>query len=179
MITVDLGRIEYYDSNTNQFAYEEGGVVRFEYSLLALYQWEGKWKKPFLKGDLTNEELIDFYISMALDPIDRRFITPEVMLVLAEYIGDNQTATRISSGGTTEEKSKTKGKTYTAEEIYALMFMNGVDMQMEHRNLNRLMTMLSVISSYNNPPKKMSKEEILRQNAKLNAERRAKMKTKG
>lgn len=179
MITIDLGTIEYYDSKANEFAYEEGGIVRFEYSLLALYNWEGKWKKPFLKGNLTTEELIDFYVAMAIDPIDRRFITSDVMMTLSTYIADGNTATTISSGGTTEGNATKKGKIYTAEEIYALMFMNGVDIDMEHRNLNRLMTMLSVIGSYNSPPKKMSKEDILRQNARLNAERRAKLKTRG
>lgn len=179
MITIDLGTIEYYDSLQNEFVYLNGGVVRFEYSLQALYAWEGKWKKPFLKGGLSNDEALDFYKCMALDPVDERFINNDVMTALSEYIDSSNTATTFSSGGHAEEPRAKKGKVYTSEEIYALMFMAGVDISMETRNLNRLMVMLKIVASYNNPPKKMSKEEIFRQNAKLNAERKAQMKTRG
>jgi hypothetical protein len=179
LITIDLGTLEFYDSTTNQFEYLEGGVVRFEYSLTALYNWEGKWKRPFLKGNLSSDEAIDFYKCMALDPIDERFLSAEVMNALSDYIDSSNTATTFSSGGHAEDSKATKGKIYTAEELYALMFMAGVDISMETRNLNRLMVMLKIVASYNNPPKKMSKEEIFRQNAKLNAERKAQMKTKG
>ena len=54
MITLNLGTIEYWDGK--QFHLEEGGIGRFEYSLKTLYDWEAKWKKPFLKGELTEEE---------------------------------------------------------------------------------------------------------------------------
>lgn len=47
MLTINLGTLEYFDPETSQFEYEEGGVVRFEYSLKTLYDWEGRWKKSF------------------------------------------------------------------------------------------------------------------------------------
>lgn len=181
MLTLDLGVIEYYDSKNNEFIYEEGGIVRFEYTLKVMYEWEGRWKKPFLKGELTNEELFDFYIRMAIDPIDPRFMTEKVMNVLSDYIGDSQTATVFSSGveGQNGNKTSSKGKIYTAEEIYALMVMANVPLEFENRNLNRLLTMLKIISSYNSPPKKMSKSDIYKQNAQLNAARKRKLNTKG
>jgi hypothetical protein len=180
VITIDLGNIEYYDSSSNQFIYENGGVVRFEYSLKVVYDWEAKWKKPFLKGELTEQEIIDFYMMMALDPIDDRFLTSEVMARLADYIQDTNTATTFSSGQDGQGGgSSNKPKIYTAEELYALMFSAGVPLDFENRNLNRLLVILRIIASYNNPPKKMSKQDILRQNASLNAQRKAQMKTRG
>ena len=161
--------------------YEEGGIVRFEYSLKVLYDWEGKWKKPFLKGNLTDEEIIDFYRMMALDPIDIQFITEDVMQTLAEYVSDTHTATTFTSlpDGQNGNNSFSKSKVYTAEQLYALMFINHVPLEFESRNLNRLLTVLRVIGNYNTPPKKMTKQEIFKQNAELNRQRKEQLKTKG
>lgn len=180
MITLDLGTIEYYDDKNKEFIYDEGGIVRFEYSLKALYDWEGKWKKPFLKGGLTDEEQIDFYKKMALDPVEERFITTEVRNVLAQYINEAQTATTFASydEGKTGRQT-TNGKINTAEEFYVMMFSAGVDLEFENRNLNRLMAILKIVSMQNEPPKKMSKQDIMRQNAELNRQRREKLKSKG
>lgn len=175
MISIDLGTIEYYDDNSNQFVYDEGGVVRFEYSLKAIYDWEGKWKKPFLKKDeRTDDELVDFYMKMALDPIKEQFITPEIMNILSQYIADSHTATTFASSPQGQ-----KAKIYTAEELYALMTMSSIPLEFENRNLNRLMVILRIISEYNSPPKKMTKQDIYKQNAELNKQRKAQMNTKG
>lgn len=179
MLTINLGELEYFDPVENEFVYEQGGVVRFEYSLKILYDWEGRWKKAFLdnKVNLTSEEIIDFYRRMALDPFDTKFLTKEVMTKLSHYIADSNTATKFRTVETS--KGKSNGKVYTAEEIYALMFSSGIPMDFEYRNLNRLLVILRVISINNSPPKKMSKADVLKQNAKLNAERKAKYNTKG
>lgn len=181
MLVLNLGTIEYFDPETQEFTYEEGGVVRFEYSLKVLYDWEGRWKKAFLDNNvkLTSEEIIDFYRRMALDPFDIRFLTKELMDSLAQYVSDSNTATRFRTPVGTSGNSKNSGKIYSAEEIYALMFGAGIPLEFEHRNLNRLLVILKVISLNNSPPKKMSKNDVIKQNAKLNAERKAKYNTKG
>lgn len=181
MITIDLGNIEYFDGIKNEFIYEDGGVARFEYSLKAIYKWESQWKKPFLKGNLTREEWDSFYRIMALDDFDNKFMTDDVREQLVEYINEPQTATRFNNPETSQNGNKTpsRGKFYTAEEIYALMFMAGVDIEFENRNVNRLLVILSIISSYNSPPKKMTKQEIYKQNAELNAKRKMELKTRG
>lgn len=178
MITIDLGRVEYFNGSTSSFEYEERGIIRFEYSLKALYDWESKWKKPFLKGNITQEELVDFYKLMALDPMDEKYIDTELMQTLAEYIQDPHTATTFSSHGSSGGKLS-KPKIYTSEELYALMISANIPLDFENRNLNRLLVILRVISAHNEPPKKMSKQDVLKQNAELNRQRRAQMKTKG
>lgn len=181
MITIDLGTLEYYDGDKNLFIEESGGIVDFEYSLKVVYDWEAKWRKPFLNGKLTEWEWIDFYSMMALTPIDSRFITEDVMEKLSNYITDSQTATTFSTPheGQNGSKDFNKAKVYTAEELYALMAMNHVPLDFENRNLNRLTTILRVISNYNAPPKKMSVHDIQKQNAELNRQRREQLKTKG
>lgn len=181
MITIDLGVYEYYDDYKQEFVKEEGGLARFEYSLKVIYEWEGRWKKPFLKGELTEQEAIDFYKLMAIDPIDEKFLTIEVIEILTDYVKDQNTATTFSSPDTGQNGSNFKkpSKIHTAEEIYALMFSAGVPLEFENRNFSRLMIILRIIESYNKPPKKMSRNDILRQNSTLNAQRKAKMKSKG
>jgi hypothetical protein len=181
MISIDLGTIEYFDDTKNEFSYDAGGIVRFEYTLKVVYDWESRWRKPFLKGGLTDRELIDFYMMMALDPIKEHFLTMDVQKILAEYIADQNTATTFSAGpeGQNGNAGFTRGKAYTAEELYALMFQAQIPLEFENRNLNRLLTILRIIASYNSPPKKMSQQDILRQNAALNAQRKAQLKTRG
>lgn len=178
MITINLGTIESFNSEKMEFEYEHGGIVRFEYSLKAIYEWEGKWRKPFLKGELTYAEMMDLYRFMALDEFDLKFINDDVSKILSEYISAPNTATTFSDKGINSGATN-KNKAYTSEEIYAMMFSAGIPLDFENRNLNRLLTILRVNSVQNNPPKKMSKEEILKQNAELNRQRRAQMKTKG
>ena len=180
MITIDLGNIEYYDGLENKFIYKEGGIVRFEYSLRVLYEWEGRWRKPFLAGNLSYQELRDFYILMALDPFDPEFLTEDVMKKLANYISDSNTATTFNEpqgGGSSSTNSR--GKIYTAEELYARMSHANIPLEFENRNLNRLLIVLRIIASYNEEPKKMSRDDIYKQNRSLNAARKAQMKTRG
>lgn len=181
MISIDLGTIEFFDGQKEEFIYEPVGVVNFEYTLKAIYDWEAKWRKPFLKGGLNAFELLDFYILMADRPFDTRALTEEIVEQLANYLEDAQTATTFTTPeeGQNGSKGFSKAKIYTAEELYALMFMNQIPIEFENRNFNRLTTVLRVISNYNSPKKKMSKEDILKQNAELNRQRREQLKTKG
>lgn len=177
MLIVDLGTIEYFDSSTNEFVYDKGGIVRFEYSLKAVYEWEGRWKKPFLKGELTYIETFDFYKLMALDKFDDKFLTPEVVKLITDYITNPNTATTFLDDG--PKNGVGAKKIHTSEEIYAMMFSAGLPLDFENRNLNRLLTILKVVSVQNSPPKKMSQAEVLKQNAEINKQRRAQMKTNG
>lgn len=178
MITLEIGNQEFYNSETKEFEYTEGTTIRFEYSLKAMYDWEAKWRKPFLKGDRTEEELLDFYMTMALDPIQLDHLTTDVQRALANYMQDTPTGTKFSSS-TINSGSKAKSKIYSAEEIYALMASAGVDIIFENRHINRLLIVLRIIGEYNSPPKKMSKDEVMKQNRSLNEQRKAELKTKG
>ena len=180
MIEIDLGTLEYYDEESNEFQYETGGTVQFEYSLKAMYEWEAKWGKAFLRGEYTTNELKDFFLRMALSPVDGKFLTHEVMEELSAYLADKNTATTFSEVPNSQNGNKSNiGKVYTSEEIYALMFMNQIPIELEHRNLNRLLVILRIISDYSQPKKKMTTTDVYEQNRRLNEERKKKYGTKG
>lgn len=180
VIEIDLGTLEYYDEESNEFQYETGGTVQFEYSLKTMYEWEAKWGKAFLRGDYTTNELKDFFLRMALSPVDGKFLTHEVMEELSEYLTNKNTATTFSEVPSSQNENKSNiGKVYTSEEIYALMFMNQIPLEFESRNLNRLLVILRVINDYSQPKKKMTTTDIYDQNRRLNEERKKKYGTKG
>ena len=183
MLIVDLGVLEFFDDEKQEFIYKDGGIAKFEYSLKAIYEWEGKWKKPFLVKDTsqhTNEQMLDLYRTMALTEVPEEFWSNDVYQKINDYIADSQTATIFSNvNGSQNGNTSRSAKINTSEEIYAMMFESGIDISFEERNLNRLLTMLKIIANRQTPPKKMSSQDVMRQNAMLNAKRKAQMKSKG
>ena len=175
MITITISDIELYDNSKEEFTTKKGGSFRFEHSLIALSKWESKWKVPFLATKLNNAQTMSYLEMMCLDKgFTRDHLTPEVVEELTEYMEDTHTATIIS--GSDNDKP---GPIMTSEVLYAYMVTAGVPFECAKWNINRLIMLLNVISKQQSPPKKMSNSEILQQNARLNAERKAKLKTKG
>ena len=60
MLVIDLGTTEYFNPVTEEFEYENKGILRFQYTLKILYEWEGKWQKAFLDQNvkLTADEIV-------------------------------------------------------------------------------------------------------------------------
>lgn len=179
MLTIQFNEVEYYDDDKEEFISYPQKIVSFEFTLKAVYEWEAKYKVPFLSSGLTGMafELLDFYLMMSKDKtLTIDYLTEPFAEVLWNYIQDGETATTFSQNG---NKVKGSGKVYTSEELYALMFLNGIPIDFEDRNLNRLLIILRIISVYSSPPEKMSQQDILAQNTRLNAERKAKYNTEG
>lgn len=183
MIELHIDGVELYDNERNEFIVaSKGGVFQFEHSLLAMSKWESKWKRPFLNviSDKKNPiplELLKSYLAfMCLDEtFTPSMLTDEATVELVKYIGDSNTATTISSNGDSNGKSNI----ITTEVLYAMMAEGGVPFSCENWNFNRLQMLLTVMAHRANPPKKMSRSELLAQNRRLNAERRNKYKSKG
>lgn len=175
MITINVSDIELYDNSKEEFTIKNGGKFRFEHSLISLSKWESKWKVPFLSAKLTNAQLMSYLEMMCIDKhFTTDHLTPDVVEQLTEYMEDVHTATVMISNGNAKN-----GPIMTSEVFYAYMVNSGVPFECAKWNLNRLIMLLNVIASQKEPPKKMSHSEILQQNAKINAERKKKMNTKG
>lgn len=178
-LTIDFGTIEEFDDTQQLFNYVELGKVEFEYSLKALYEWEGLHQKPFKPEEMSTDEFIEFCAIMSNGKVKAEHITFDMVRQISEYISSPSTATRFNTAVGQNGSKVTKVKTYTSEEIYALMSQHNIPIEFENRNLNRLFTILKIIDIANKPPEKMSREDIIRQNAELNRQRREAMKTKG
>jgi len=173
MLKITTKPKEFYDESSNEFIYIEGEIYTFEHSLKTVFEWEGIYKKPFLsRTPHSDDEMLHYIKIMCNEDIDIDNLSEDNLKEISDYINSPQTATRIkSTGGRT-------GGTVTAEVVYAMMVDAEVPFSCDTWNLDRLLTLLTVISSRRNP-KKMSQDEIYRQNDEINAMRRAKYNTKG
>lgn len=168
--------MEMYDSVTNTFSTTTGGEYLFEHSLKSISVWEAIYKKPFLSDGQshTDAEMAHYCRLMAVDaepPIE--LYTSKSYKALIEYIQDPQTATTISS-----RKQTGPRRVITSEVVYAMMAEAGIPFECQYWNINRLLVLLNVIEARRNPTK-MSQAEIYKQNVDLNAQRKARLNTRG
>ena len=171
---------EFYDAENNEFITVKETVLTLEHSLISITNWESKWHKPYLsKEEKTKEEIIDYIRCMTLtpkvDPIVYRCLTNDILNEIIEYIKNPMTATTI-----TNKDKKISKELITNELIYYWMSELGIPFDpCQKWHLNRLFTLIEVCAIKKQPPKKMSKKDIMRRNSALNAQRRAKHHTRG
>lgn len=170
---------DYWDPAKEEFVRQPAITLSFEHSLISISKWEAKYHKAFLtREEKTGEEMLEYIKCMCITPNvpDEAFsrLTQEHIQQLSSYIEDPHTATVIRQQG-----GKRNRDVMTNEVIYYAMFANGIPKECEKWHLNRLITLINVFSVKNQPPKKMNKRDILRQNAKINEARLKKYNTKG
>lgn len=176
MITITIKDIQYFDDVEMEFVSIDGGIFRFEHSLEAISKWEAEWKVPFLNTKHTPKQLSAYYRAMCLDPgLTELHITREVNFILSTYMEDSRTATTFQN----DNIQQSGNKVMTSEVIYSYMVAANVPFETAKWNIQRLLTLLRVISTQQEVPKKMTKEETMKSNAKLNEERKLKYNTKG
>lgn len=151
-------------------------IYTFEHSLKSIALWESEYQKPFLVQDKkdTTEWLTYFLMMYRGDkPLPSDFFTPEVCDEFFKYIQQERTATRVKSLG------DGRSMIVTSEVIYAYLTISEIPFEVEDWHLSRCLKLIEVTAQLKNPPKKMSKREILEQNRRLNEERRRKFNSKG
>lgn len=171
---------EQWDEEKEEFISAEEQTLQLEHSLISISKWESKWCKSFLSSnEKTYEETIDYIKCMTLT----RNVNPEIYTRLTnenieqinEYISAPMTATYFS-----EDKNGSRNREQiTSELIYYWMISLNIPVEFEKWHLNRLLTLIRVCNIKNQPPKKMSKRDIMSRNAALNTQRRAQLNTKG
>ncbi len=180
MLRITIPASEQFDESTNQFFSTKEQTLQLEHSLVSLSKWESKWNKPFLgKQEKTIEETVHYIKCMTLtqnvDPVIYNYLTNENIAEINRYIESPMTATYFS-----EDKSKGSNKEQiTSELIYYWMITLNIPFECQKWHLNRLLTLIRVCNIKNQPPKKRSKREIMRNNAELNAARRKQLNTTG
>lgn len=154
-------------------------TIQLEHSLVSLSKWESKWCKPFLHSDKTDEETLDYIKCMTLtenvNPDIYSHLSRQNVKEISDYINAPMTATTFSN----DKSSKRNRDIITSEVIYYWMVANNIPFECQYWHLNRLITLVRVCGVHNQPPKKTSKKDLASQYATLNAQRRAKLKSKG
>lgn len=185
-ITVPAKESESWDELNEEFVYttvSKEQTFQLEHSLLSLSKWESKWHKSFLynleRGKLSREETIDYIKCMTLtknvDPTVYANLTNENIQKINAYISDPMTATTFSEN----RKGSSSKEIVTSEIIYYWMLSFEIPFECEKWHLNRLLTLIRVCDIKGQTPKKMSKGEIMKRNAALNAARKKQLNTRG
>ena len=180
MLQIVIPGQEFWDEQKQEFINTKEQVLQLEHSLISLSKWEAKWCKVFLsKQEKTQEETIDYIKCMTIapnvDPEVYNHLTRENIKEIEDYIAAPMTATYFSS----DNAGKSSREQVTSELIYYWMIALNIPFECQKWHLNRLLTLIKVCNIKNQPPKKMSKREIMSRNAALNAARRQQLNTKG
>ena len=180
MLTITIPAVELFNEETQEFFSTKEQTLQLEHSLVSLSKWESKWCKAFLsKEEKTLEETIDYIkcmtITQNVDPNVYNHLSRSNIIEINKYIEAPMTATTFY-----EETQKGRGREIvTSELIYYWMISLNIPMECQKWHLNRLLTLIRVCNVKNTPPKKRSRNEIMRRNAALNAARKKKFNTNG
>lgn len=179
MLKITIPGKEMFNEKTQEFLETKSYTIQLEHSLVSISKWESKWNKPFLsKQEKTVEETIDYIrcmtITQNIDPIVYNGLSEDNIKAINKYIDAPMTATTFPNG-----TGKINNEVITSELIYYWMTSMHIPMECQRWHLNRLLTLIRVCDVKNNPPKKMSRRELIQRNASLNAARRAKFNSKG
>ena len=179
MLRLIIPGLEYYDEVKNEFVYYDEQVLQLEHSLVSISKWESKWCKPFLDNkDKSVEEIIDYIkcmtITQNVKPEVYNRLTEKNIIEINDYIDHPMTATTFNDMSRPGSR-----EIITSEVIYYWMITFNIPFECQKWHLNRLLTLIKVCNIKNNPPKKMSKQEILNRNKALNEARKKELKSRG
>ena len=171
---------EGWDEKNRVFIEPKFVTLQLEHSLISISKWEARWHKPLLsKTEKTIEETIDYIKCMTLTQNVKEevydHLSQENIDEINEYIDNPMTATTFSG-----DNSKGRSRDIvTSEVIYYQMLSYGIPFECQKWHLNRLLTLIRVCNVKNQPPKKMSRKQIIERNRALNAARRKRLNSKG
>ena len=177
-------RPEGWDEEREEFVESKTQTLQLEHSLVSLSKWESKWRKPFLSKDgRTHEETVDYIrcmtITQNVPPEVYDHISDKNIAEVNEYIQEPMTATWFVEDRMLNGKRGNTNEQITSELIYYWMVALTIPFECQKWHLNRLLTLIRVCNTKNQPDKKMSKREVMSKQAALNAARRKKYNTKG
>lgn len=188
MLKVTLNGGELWDPIKQEFYYPKGQEITIEHSLVSVSKWESKWKTFFIGNkDITVEQFVDYVrcmtITQNVNPELYKVLynDPELIKTIAEYMADSMTATTINEAALkmASGNKMISSKRITSELIYYWMTALNIPFECQKWHINRLLTLIKVASIESQPPKKMNKADAMRQQASINAMRKAKHRTRG
>lgn len=178
VINVDSG--ELFDNVKQEFINTQPRVLQLEHSLISISKWESKWHQVFLSTTpKTNAQIIDYIKCMTInnnvDPNVYSALSKQNIADIDRYINDPMSATYFAK----EKPRVGKDEPMTSELIYFWMDNFDINWEAQKWHLNRLLNLIKISQIKNTPKGKRNPRDILSEQAALNAERRARLGSKG
>jgi hypothetical protein len=181
MLTLVVPGVEMFDESTQEFVTQGDVTLELEHSLVSLSKWESIHEKPFLgKEDKTTEEVMSYIKCMMLTENPPEDILQKLsegnLEDINQYIDAKMTGTWFNDA---PGAPRTRD-VITAELVYYWMITFNIPFDpCERWHLNRLFTLIRVCNIKQAKPQKMSRSELAARNRELNAQRRARLGSKG
>lgn len=188
MLNLSIPKGEWWDEEKERFVISNPCTLHMEHSLISLYRWEAKYKRPFLneKDKKSRKELLDYFRMMTISKPQTDLVydiiskDQDLLEQISEYLEDPMTATTFAVADAGDKYNPRKSL-ITAEIIYYWMVSFNIPFECEKWHLNKLFTLIRVCAIKNQAPNKnkMSKSELYSRNRALNAKRKAELNTTG
>ena len=206
MLTIIIEPFSVFDEKTETFInVETKTVLKLEYSLKAITEWEKKYKKPWLQqskpknpyvkepeGPTRTEEEMRYFIkcmvtNIEFDEIDDTIfygLSEENARKIGDYLGDSQGVNIKVPEVKPRKGAKKDPFPLSSDRIYAWVFELEMTLEVENWNIFRLLTVIQMIN-YDNTPDDQKKnvsttsKSTAEAYAKLNEQRLKQYGTKG
>jgi hypothetical protein len=148
--------------------------------MLRLIVGEEGFERPFLSSkSLTFDEVWGYIEAMlvtpGVDPEALKKLTDRDMEEIQNYINSTQSATTFSP----LPGNRGTGEIITSELIYYWMSMFNIPLECENWHLSRLFNLIRISGIKNSKPTKQNSTDAAAERARLNAERRERLGTRG
>lgn len=179
MLTIVIEEQDGFDESLNKFVKQPRVKLSLEHSLVSLAKWESRYHKAFLSRDDKSIEETLYYIkcmTITQNVDDKVYgrIDQSIINKVTTYIENPMTAMKFP-----KKEGPGSREIVTADIIYYWMVSFNIPLECQKWHLNRLLALIKVCSIRNQPPKKMSRSELLRRQKELNAQRRSRLNSPG
>lgn len=180
MLSIIVGE-EGFNQTTQTFEVIDPITLELEHSLVSLSKWEAKHQKPFLSGEKkSREEMYSYIEGMIVNPKNPpkeilEKLSVENISEIQEYIDSPQSATTFGR----MPNRRGLGEVITSELIYYWMVAFTIPFECQYWHLNRLFALVRICNIKNSKPEQRSSHDAAVERARLNAERRERLGTRG
>lgn len=157
-------------------------TLQLEHSLLSISKWEAIYHKPFLSTNKDYEMIKSYTKCMTINNVPDEvydYITPENINQITDYINDKMTATWFADRQGAHQNGRMNGEIITAEIVYYWMIQMNIPVEFQKWHLNRLLTLIRVISIKNDPKGGKGKKMTAQERSALNKARKQKYGLRG
>lgn len=176
--TIYVAGAELYDNAKGMFIQVKPQSLVIENSLISLSKWEAKHHKMWLENqNKTGEELLDYVRCMTINNVpDVTYyaLSDQNMKDILDYMEDPMTASVVY-----DPPGRSRSEPISSELIYYWMLQYGIPFECEKWHLNRLLMLIKICTRKASKMSKADKRAMDQRRAAINAQRKARLGTRG